>query len=116
MFTPLSSIVHNENQNYNSLNQNISDKTANNMPNGLMRVSEPQNPKNIANKLNNQQLKQIYTAKLSPSVGSLTESFIKAKSISSPVYRHNEAVSKYEAISMGPLMLKQLKKNLDMVI
>ena len=79
MFTPLSSIVHNENQNNNSLSQNISDKTANNMPNGLMRVSEPQNSKNIANKLNNQQLKQIYTAKLSPSVGSLTESFIKAK-------------------------------------
>ena len=49
------------------------------MPNGLMRVSEPQNSKNIANRLNNQQLKQIYTAKLSPSVGSLTESFIKAK-------------------------------------
>ena len=116
MFTPLSSIVHNENQNFTSYNSNISDKTANNMPNGLMRVAEPQNMKNIANRLNNQQLKQIYTAKLSPSSGSLTESFIKAKSILSPVYRYNEAASKYEAISMGPLLLKQLKKNLDMVI
>ena len=116
MFTPLSSIVHSENQNYHSHNSNISDKTANNMPNGLMRVSEPQNMKNIANRLNNQQLKQIYTAKLAPSSGSLTESFLKAKSISSPVNRYNEAATKYEAISMGPLLLKQLKKNLDMVI
>ena len=116
MITPLTSIVHNENNNYVSHNSNISDKVANHMPNGLMRVPEIQNGKNINNNLNNQQLKQLYTAKLAPSAGSLTENFVKAKSLSSPVYRYNEASTKYEAISMGPLMLKQLKKNLDMVI
>ena len=116
MITPLTSIVHNENHNYTNHTSTISDKTANHMPNGLMRVPEIQNNKNINNNLNNQQLKQIYTAKLAPSSGSLTENFLKAKSISSPVYRYNEASTKYEAISMGPLMLKQLKKNLDMVI
>ena len=116
MITPLNAINRTENFGYTIQKSPINDISANNMPNGLMRVVEPQNLKNIANRLNNQQLKQIYTAKLAPSSGSLTESFIKAKSISSPVYRYNEAASKYEAVSMGPLLLKQLKKNLDMVI
>ena len=38
------------------------------------------------------------------------------ESLLSPVYRNNEAISKYEAISLGPLMLKQVKKDLDRII
>ena len=40
MIIPLSNIVHNENVNYTKYNGQISDKSANNMPNGLLRVSE----------------------------------------------------------------------------
>ena len=60
--------------------------------------------------------KNIFTTHLAPSTGSLTENFLKAKSLLSPVYRNNEAISKYEAISLGPLMLKQVKKDLDRII
>ena len=45
-----------------------------------------------------------------------TENFLKARSLLSPVYRNNEAISKYEAVSLGPFMLKQVKKDLDRII
>ena len=95
MITPLTSIVHNENNNYVNHNSNISDKVANHMPNGLKRVPEIQNGKNINNNLNNQQLKQLYTAKLAPSAGSLTENFVKAK-----VYHHPYIVTMKRLLNM----------------
>jgi hypothetical protein len=69
----------------------MSDKLANNMPNGLLRVAETQINRNIENNLKNTNLRQIYAPKLAPSNGSLTESFLKSRSNMSPVYRFNEA-------------------------
>ena len=60
-------------------------------------------------------MKNIFNHQLAPS-SSLTESFVKARSLVSPIYRNNEAIAKYEAISLGPLMLKQAKKDLDRII
>ena len=95
---------------------NLPTSFAKNMPNSLVKISEPQNNKHINNNLNNTNLRQIYTPRLAPSTGALTENFIKSRARLSPIYRFNEAATKYEATSTAPLFLKQLKKNVDLII
>ena len=116
MVTPLYSINKPENNVYSSQRLPVNDISANNMPNGLLRVPHIDNSKNMSNHNVNEYKKNIFTTHLSPSTGSSTENFLKARSLLSPVYRNNEAISKYEAISLGPLMLKQVKKDLDRII
>ena len=95
----------------------INDKIANNMPNGLLRIPNIDNSKNMNNhNVVNHYPKQIFNSHLSPSIGSLTENFVKSKTLFSPVYRNNEAISRYESISLGPITLKQVKKTLDRII
>ena len=116
MITPLYSINKPDNFVYSSQKHPINDVSANNMPNGLLRIPNIENNKNMNNHLVHD-FKGIYIIViLHPSTGSLTENFLKAKTLLSPVYRNNEAIAKYEAISLGPLMLKQVKKDLDRVI
>ena len=116
MITPLNVINKVENTSYSLQKLPVGDISANNMPNGLLRVPHIDNSKNMSNHHVNAYKKNIFTTHLSPSTGSLTENFIKARSLLSPIYRNNEAVSKYEAVSIGPLMLKQVKKDLDRII
>ena len=116
MITPLYSVNKPDNFVYSSHKHPINDVTANNMPNGLLRVPGIENNKNMNNHLVNVYKKNIFTTSLAPSTGSLTENYLKAKTLFSPVYRNNEAIAKYEAISIGPLMLKQVKKDLDRII
>ena len=116
MITPLNVINKVENTSYSLQKLPVGDISANNMPNGLLRVPHIDNSKNMSNHHVNAYKKNIFTTHLSPSTGSLTENFIKARSLLSPVYRNNEAVSKYEAVSIGPLMLKQVKRDLDRII
>ena len=116
MVTPLYSINKPDNNVYSTQRPLINDVSANNMPNGLLRVPSIENNKNMNNHLVHDFKRNIFTSNLAPSTGSLTENYLKAKSLLSPVYRNNEAIAKYEAISLGPLMLKQVKKDLDRVI
>ena len=68
--------IHNANQySLSSDKVNIPENFAKNMPNALIKVSETQINKNINNNLNNNYLKQMYTPRLAPSAGSLTENF-----------------------------------------
>ena len=116
MITPLYSINKPDNFVYSSHKHPINDVSANNMPNGLLRVPSIENNKNMNNHLVHDFKRNIFTSNLAPSTGSLTENYLKAKTLLSPVYRNNEAIAKYEAISLAPLMLKQVKKDLDRVI
>ena len=116
MITPLYSINKPDNSVYSSHKYPINDISANHMPNGLLRIPNIENNKNMNNHLVHDFKRNIYNRNLAPSTGSLTESYLKAKTLLSPVYRNNEAVAKYEAISLGPLMLKQVKKDLDRLI
>ena len=116
MITPLNAINRTENFGYSAQKSPLNSISANNMPNGLLRVPHIDNSKNMNNHNVNEYKKNIFTTHLSPSTGSSTENFLKARSLLSPVYRNNEAISKYEAISLGPLMLKQVKKDLDRII
>ena len=100
--------------NYNQYNTNnsrinIPDYTAKAMPNGLIKIAEPQYNKNIENNIKNSDLRQIYSPRFAPSSGSLTESFLKSRSIMSPIFRFNEAATKYEMVSISPT---NLTKNL----
>ncbi len=116
MITPLNAINRTENFGYTVQKSPLNDISANNMPNGLLRVPHIDNSKSMSNYNVNEYKKNIFTTHLSPSTGSSTENFLKARSLLSPIYRNNEAISKYEAISLGPLMLKQVKKDLDRII
>ena len=116
MIKPLYSINKPDNFVYSSQKHSINDISANSMPNGLLRVPSIENNKNMNNHLVHDYKKNIFTGNLAPSIGSLTENYLKAKTLLSPVYRNNEAIAKYEAISLGPLMLKQVKKDLDRII
>jgi len=109
--------INNYNQySTNTFNNNMSDKLANNMPNGLLRVTETQINKNILNNFANETVKRIFNPKLAPSVGSLTENFLKARSTNTPLYINNEASTKYEMISASPVFLKQIKRNIDLFV
>ena len=117
MLAPNIHPINNPNQHLISANNNnMSDKLANSMPNGLLRVAETQINRNIENNLKNTDLRQIYTPRLAPSAGSLTESFLKSRSNMSPIYRFNEAATKYNMTSVAPTFLKQIKNNVDIVI
>ena len=95
---------------------NITESVANSMPNGLVRITEPQNNKNIEHNLRNTDLRQVYSARYAPSSGSLTENFLKSRSNMSPIFRFNEAATKYEMISAPPINLTKIKKSIDLVI
>ena len=116
MINPVHSINLSE---YSTAHHNkliVNDKTANNMPNGLQRVSEIKENKNLSGKLLNDPKKQIFTVSLAPSIGFLTENFVKSRSLLSPIYRNNEAIAKYEAISITPISLTAVKKDLDRIV
>ena len=116
MITPLNAINRTENYGYTVQKPPINDMFANNMPNGLLRVPHIDNNKNMSNHNVNDYRKNIFTTHLSPSIGSSTENFLKAKSLISPIYRNNEAIAKYEAISSAPVNFKRIKKTLDRII
>ena len=100
----------------NNIRSNISENVANNMPNGLVKVFEPQNSKNIQNNIKNSDLRQIYSPRFAPSAGSLTENFLKSRSNLTPVFIFNEAATKYEMVSVAPINLTKIKRNIDIII
>ena len=112
-----SSYLPNQNQ-YSISTDKIryNDKDANIMPNGLLKVSETQPNKNITNNLLSEGLRRVYTPRLAPSAGSLTENVLKSRASMGPIFKYNEAATKYEMISMGPLFLKNIKKNIDIIV
>ena len=60
--------------------------------------------------------KQLYSLYGAPSTGSTTESFLKSKSLNSPVYRHNEMSTKYNMISLVPMKLYKMQKSIDLFV
>ena len=106
------------NFNYSSYNNrtNIPETLANSMPNGLLRISQPTNNKNIEHNLKNSDLRQVYSPRFAPSSGSLTENFLKSRSNFSPIFRFNEAATKYEMVSVPPTHLSKIKKNIDLIL
>ena len=67
------------------------------------------------NNLHHNFRRQIFSPYLAPSNGSTTESFLKAKAITSSIYRHNEMSTKYHMISAIPVKLYKMQKKLDLI-
>ena len=67
------------------------------------------------NNLHHNYRKQIYSVYGAPSSGSTTE-VLKSKSLSSPIYRHNEMSTKYNMISSVPMKLYKMQKSIDLFI
>ena len=44
-------------------------------------------------------LKNLYSRNIAPSIAYDTEKFLKAKNLLSPIFNHNEAITKYDMIS-----------------
>ena len=61
-------------------------------------------------------MKNVYSPSLGPSSGSTTENFLKAKSIFSSNFRHNEKATRYQMISEIDLKLYKMQKNIDLYI
>ena len=118
MINPINYVYNGNVANTNHSNLNtISETTAKHMPNGLLRVPLIEDSKNNNHTfVDNKKRRQMYTRMLAPSIGSFTESFLKSKALLSPIYRNNEAIAKYEAISSAPVNFKRIKKTLDRII
>ena len=58
-------------------------------------------------------IRHVYTNSLTPSNGSLTESFIRSRASLSPSYFYNEIVTRYNMISVIPKDLTHLKKSVE---
>ena len=118
MINPINYTYNGNLANLNQSNLNtMTESIAKHMPNGFLRVPSVDNSKNNNYTfVDNKNKRQLFNRVLSPSIGSFTESFLKSKALLSPVYRNNEAISKYEAVSSAPINLNRIKKTLDRII
>ena len=92
-------------------------------------VPHPVNNRNIINEINenhnlaqgnreNSELfkKKVYSPKLSPSAAFSTESFLKARELYSPIYFHNESITRYLMVSTLKISTYDQKNNVDVMI
>ena len=79
-------------------------------------VDEPSSSHRRYNNLTPNYMKNVYSPSLAPSSGSTTENFLKAKSILSSNFRHNEKATRYQMISEIDLKLYKMQKNIDLYI
>ena len=74
--------------------------TANGMPiNGPRIVNSVNNNLRSKEYAEKENLKNLYSRNIAPSIAYDTEKFLKAKNLLSPIFNHNEAITKYDMIS-----------------
>ena len=102
--------------NYNKLNPYTKVDTANGMPINDLRVVEPVN-NSLRSKefVERQNLRDVYAKNLSPSVGFNTEKFLKSKSLLTPVFSYNGAVSKYDMVSRINMSNKDMQSEVNIL-
>tara|TARA_B100000780_G_C20767720_1_gene304864 strand:+ start:204 stop:566 length:363 start_codon:yes stop_codon:yes gene_type:complete len=100
---------------YSLVDETISN-SAKAMPINNKAIVEPNVIRKTLNNVNSNFYKQIYSSgNNSSSHGSLTESFLRAKTSFSPAYMHNEISTRYNMISAIPIKLVQIRKSIDKV-
>ncbi|OUU61639.1 MAG: hypothetical protein CBC22_07030 [Alphaproteobacteria bacterium TMED62] len=100
----------------NSFNPYSKVDTANGMPINSPRIVSPVN-NNLRSKefVEKEALKNIYSKNLAPSSTFDTEKFLKAKTLLSPIFNHNEAITKYEMVSRLANKNKDYKSELNIL-
>ncbi len=63
----------------------------------------------------NEYTRELYSNRAAPSVAADSESFLKAKALFAPLYRQNEAQTKYDMISKITLKSVDIKKTVNLV-
>ena len=104
------------NPNFNKVNPYTKVDTANGMPINNLRVVEPVN-NSLRSKefVERQNLRDVYAKNLAPSVGFDTEKFLKSRSLLTPVFSYNEAVSKYDMISRINMSNKDIQSEVNIL-
>ena len=104
------------NPNFNKVNPYTKVDTANGMPINDLRVVEPVN-NSLRSKefVERQNLRDVYAKNLAPSVGFDTEKFLKSRSLLTPVFSYNEAVSKYDMISRINMSNKDMQSEVNIL-
>ena len=104
------------NPNFNKVNPYTKVDTANGMPINDLRVVEPVN-NSLRSKefVERQNLRDVYAKNLAPSVGFDTEKFLKSRSLLTPVFSYNEAVSKYDMISRINMSNKDIQSEVNIL-
>ena len=100
----------------NSFNPYSKIDTANGMPINGPRIVPPVN-NSLRSKefVEKETLKNIYSKNLAPSTAFDTERFLKAKNLLSPIFSHNEAVTKYEMVSRIANKNKDFKSQINIL-
>ena len=87
-------------QNFNKVNPFSRVDTANGMPiNGPRIVNSVNNNLRSKEYAEKENLKTLYSKNIAPSIAYDTEKFLKEKNLLSPIFNHNEAITKYDMIS-----------------
>ena len=103
------------NSSFNKVNPYTKVDTANGMPIESPRRVEPVNYGSRSKEfVERQNFKGIFSRDLSPSSGSLTESFIKSRFMLSPYFSQNESKTRYEMISKLENKISQIRKNVEL--
>ena len=85
---------------FNKVNPYSKVDTANGMPiNGPRIVNSVNNNLRSKEYAEKENLKNLYSRNIAPSIAYNTGKFLKAKNLLSPIFNHNEAITKYDMIS-----------------
>ncbi len=101
---------------FSKLNPYSKVDTANGMPINYPRIVDPVHENLRAKEfVQKQNLREVYSKNLAPSIGYDTEKFLKARDLLSPVYSYNEAQSKYDMVSRIPINSRDIRSQLDLL-
>lgn len=104
------------NPNFNKVNPYTKVDTANGMPINNLRVVEPVNNSLRSKEFTERQnLRDVYAKNFSPSIGFDTEKFLKSRSLLTPIFSYNEAVSKYDMISRINMSNKDIQSKVNIL-
>lgn len=110
---PISNVTQPSAYHYNKVN---TQQFANGMPISENSINQIEHSFRQFNNLTPRYMKNVYSPSLSPSSGSTTESFLKAKALLSSNFRQNEKATRYQMISEIDLKLYNMQKTIDLFI
>ena len=82
----------------------------------VREIEDNYNKNRFNQEQSNNYQKVLYSPKLSPSVASSTVAFLKARDIFAPVYKHNEAVTRFYNTSMINITASAQKNRVNLLL
>ena len=105
------------NSSFNKANPYSKVDTANGMPIDSFRIVDSANNGSRSREYaQKHDLRNIYAKNLAPSIGSTTDSFLKARLLLSPVFNNVEAKSKYDMVSRLENKVSQVRTQVQLLV